>query len=46
MGPKLKQITLWDQASEFKLVLSSKNGLERIFNNTYQVDPYVFYKKE
>ena len=46
MVPKVKQITLWDQASKIKLVISSKTGLERRCCHKYQVDPCVIYRKD
>ena len=45
MGPKVKQIILWTQAIKWKLVWSSKIGLERRCYPQYQVDPCVFYRK-
>ena len=43
MGTKVKQITLRNQSSKCKLVLSSKTGLERRVYHQYQDDPCVFY---
>ena len=46
MGSKVKQITLWNQASKCKLVDLIKTGLENRGYHQYQVEPCVFYRKD
>ena len=45
MDPKVKHITLWTQAREFKLVGYSKTGLEKTGFRQSLVDPCLFYRK-
>ena len=45
MHPKVKQINLWNQAINCKLVWSYKTGIERSHYHQHQSDPYVFYIK-
>ena len=47
MGPKVKQINLWNQASNWKLVWSyKKNDPERRGYHKFQVEPCIFYRKD
>ena len=46
MGTKVKQITLWTQASKLKRFDLLKSGLERRAYHQFQVDLCVFYIKD
>ena len=45
MGPKVKQTTLWNHSWNWKLVWSSKTGLESRGYHYSQAHPCVFYIK-
>ena len=45
MGAKVKQVSLWTQASKWKLLDLLNNGLERRDYHQYKVDNCVFYIK-
>ena len=44
MGPKFKQITVWNQSSKYKLVWCSKTEIRGYCQ--FQVDHFVFYRKD
>ena len=46
MGPKVKQITLWNQSSKCNFFYLLESGLERIGYRQYQFYPCIFYRKD